>query len=1271
MVKKILKIFLITLGSLIFLLAVMIFLAGTGYLNGFIVRTVSKQAGKSINGELFIGSMGGRIFSHFILRNIILSNGTDTILECESVEVSYSLRKLLHKDLDISLLQVNSASLFVEQEADSSWNFMKIIKESSEEPDTSKGPSDWKVDLENFRLKSLYARISALDTAAIPQSVSSDVHMKGSFYGDTLEANLDSLKIITGHPDFELVNLSGNIKKTGNLISWNNMELKLKNTFANSGGSFDAGTESAGANLVFSPLAFEDLAPFLKGSGIYGHPNISASINGKPAEYNFKINISEGKQNIALSGKLDDYKNAPSYMVEMKVENLDASSWTHDQKMKSDISGKLNINGKGFDMKENDVSIKADLADIKYGGYALYGIVTNVTKNKDHITGSLRSGTFIGQADIDFDLTDIFGNPAYDIRAGYSHVDVSKLPGMDTLRSDLNGDIIIKGKGITPEDLKAKFVLNSYHSEIMDTGIQDFTLNADYDRGSYDFKVPDIETPWFRLGAEGNGNIKKENNVSFSFEHIDLQGLLPLFGMPPVNVSGRINGRLSGSADSLKGTAKIELENILYDTVGIGKLTADVNAVIAGKKYSGSLNLGANDIKYGAYKLKSLDMTAGLSDSNVQTNLSINMNDSLKLNFGGTIEGFDNPLIRIGNLTVDLNGVEWKSINDSAFIKLNKDDVLISGFGMGSGNQQIKADGTLAFRGNEDLSVNVDSLQLESLPLESFLPYKISGNVSSAVLLKGTSERPVIDGKFMANDLSIRNYHIESIRVNMNYDNQLVKASGTVSSGLEEDINLSVDIPFRFSLSDTTKLLKDDPRFSASFSIDSLDLTEASALLPLKTISFSGFAKAHAEAKNTLSDPVITGNVAITKGGFRDKEFGMDYRNIQLNAGIDTNRLNITTFNLSAGKGKLDIRGSISLNPEDSINTNDLSLNLKASDFQAMNSGTAELNLNSAIGISGSFVRPKMKGDIKINSSRINVDYLTGKLSQKKDEPNPPLLIQALKDTVNIVVPEDTTGPGISGSDLYKNLRGELTVDLPGDTWVTGKDMNFELQGTLRVVKSSPELNLFGDMNVKRGFYKIYGRRFDFNKGIITFTGGSEFNPQLDLEIIYRFRDIEKNLRDLKLTITGKLLQPQYAFMLDNEAIEEKDAISYIAFGKSINQLGEGDKQKMSGENIALGAAVTQLSSVLKGVLQEEAGVDVFEFTGGEDWKSGNVTIGKYITNNLFLSYERSFDFDKQRNTPVSEKIMLEYQLLRNLLLKATNQDVNSGFDLIWKKTWK
>jgi autotransporter translocation and assembly factor TamB len=337
-----------------------------------------------------------------------------------------------------------------------------------------------------------------------------------------------------------------------------------------------------------------------------------------------------------------------------------------------------------------------------------------------------------------------------------------------------------------------------------------------------------------------------------------------------------------------------------------------------------------------------------------------------------------------------------------------------------------------------------------------------------------------------------------------------------------------------------------------------------------------------------------------------------------------------------------------------------------------LKSGKAELNFNSDARISGATDKSLFSGNFRINSSKINADYLTSEFSKKKDDPNPPLLVAAMQDTNSVVVSADTSSAkGFSYAELFKDTEGEVIIDIPGNTWITGEDMNFELDGTMRVVMEKSIMNLFGDLNVKRGYYKIYGRSFNFSKGKITFTGGSEINPEVDFEIVYRFRDIDKDLRDLKLAITGRMLQPELAFFLDDEVLEEKDALSYIAFGKSVNQLGEGEREKMSGQSIAMGAAVTQLSSALKGVLQESAGIDVFEVTEGEDWKSGNVTIGKYVTNKLFLGYERSFDFNRETKTANTEKVMLEYQILRNLILKATNQAINSGFDLILRKSWR
>jgi len=207
---------------------------------------------------------------------------------------------------------------------------------------------------------------------------------------------------------------------------------------------------------------------------------------------------------------------------------------------------------------------------------------------------------------------------------------------------------------------------------------------------------------------------------------------------------------------------------------------------------------------------------------------------------------------------------------------------------------------------------------------------------------------------------------------------------------------------------------------------------------------------------------------------------------------------------------------------------------------------------------------------------------------------------------------------------------------------------------------------------VQRGYYKMYGKRFDFESGSLTFTGSDEINPQVDFTIVYSFRDVEKKLRKLTLHITGRALQPEFSFRLDNSTIDEQDALAYILFGRSSNQLSSSQSSSVnSASGVAKNLALGQVSSLLKDALQSTLNLDVLEISGGEDWSSSSVTVGKYITKNLFLSYQRTFALDKKTKIIEPQKITLEYQLLRWLYLQATNQTTNSGFDLIVKKSWK
>jgi translocation and assembly module TamB len=60
------------------------------------------------------------------------------------------------------------------------------------------------------------------------------------------------------------------------------------------------------------------------------------------------------------------------------------------------------------------------------------------------------------------------------------------------------------------------------------------------------------------------------------------------------------------------------------------------------------------------------------------------------------------------------------------------------------------------------------------------------------------------------------------------------------------------------------------------------------------------------------------------------------------------------------------------------------------------------------------------------------------------------------------------------------------------------------------------------------------------------------------------------------------------------------------------------------------------------------------------------VVVGKYITNNLFVSYEQRFGETDEHNMKKYE-VKLEYQLFRFLFFELNNSTIDSGFDVIFK----
>ncbi|MBN1948899.1 MAG: translocation/assembly module TamB, partial [Candidatus Cloacimonetes bacterium] len=432
---------------------------------------------------------------------------------------------------------------------------------------------------------------------------------------------------------------------------------------------------------------------------------------------------------------------------------------------------------------------------------------------------------------------------------------------------------------------------------------------------------------------------------------------------------------------------------------------------------------------------------------------------------------------------------------------------------------------------------------------------------------------------------------------------------------------------------------------------------------------FQGILNTSIKIENTLAEPDLKAEMTIEDGRIKSSRYGLDYRDIEFELLADEHILNLVHLSTSTGKkGVMSMQGQVNyLLSEKDINLEDFRLQFTARDFQAIRNRDIDLLLNADIQLEGDQEKIDLAGDILIKKARIFLESLLSGKSSQQDLPVP-LLVQAIDSTDS----QQANLPETAGrkASLPEKLQGRIRVVFPRNTWILSPELNMELNGQLDLVKSGIDYEIFGEVGVRRGSYSAYGRRFEIRQGNLYFSGGKEINPGLEIRAEYTFRDQRAEKRKLILIITGNVLTPIISFFLEDNPLTEADAISYLIFGKSSDELTSGERSQLgpgSGEGMALNFLARRMTSTLTTALQNHLRLDVVEFNGDSDWRQATIILGKYITNDLYLSYQREFSFGQSREI-IPEQVSLEYELSRHFYLQATHGgEKATGFDLIWK----
>jgi translocation and assembly module TamB len=391
-----------------------------------------------------------------------------------------------------------------------------------------------------------------------------------------------------------------------------------------------------------------------------------------------------------------------------------------------------------------------------------------------------------------------------------------------------------------------------------------------------------------------------------------------------------------------------------------------------------------------------------------------------------------------------------------------------------------------------------------------------------------------------------------------------------------------------------------------------------------------GELELHAQVGGTWQDPDLAGTVHLSGAGAYFPTAGIELREVALTGELAGDELRIVSFSARSGPGQVNGNGSVSLQhwrPAAYRGT------LKGERFEAVHLPELQLLVNPDLTFEGTAERLQVRGEVRLPELTVLGREQRGVVRESPDvvivggaEPAERVLPLALDIQVHVVL-GDHVLVKVAGVDA--RLTGELDLRVAGPETITGR----------------------GQISVAQGTYSTYGAQLKIVRGRLLYSGGPIDQPTFDILALRTVGEVKAGVQ-----VSGTPRTPVVK-LYSEPGMPDTDVLAYIILG---HPLGED-----SGQAGLLTAAAGALlargeSAVLQDRIKRRLGVDVLAVEGSGDVAGSMVTIGKYLSPKLYLSFGQSLFAN-------ASEARLRYSISKKWELESKAGAESSGVDLYYK----
>lgn len=1003
----------------------------------------------------------------------------------------------------------------------------------------------------------------------------------------------------------------------------------------------DARSPSRFFNVDLRPptdLALATIGRFAPAAGLRGRAAGSLSAHGPMSDLAVALDLAtSGGGRIAGEGTFDLASATKRYDFAARVNAFNASAVT-TRGPSTLLTGTLGAQGTGTDPATMHALLRADLVDLRLGGQ---------TFDSTHVLARIDSGLAVvqrGQIRLASARADVAGS--FGLVAGRS----------GTLAFDVRVDSLSQFGGMVPVDSTRYPPRPALRARAMARARADsasFARRTEVERAATGRPLaPPLRVatlPSLRrdsvagsLTARGqiSGNVKLfDARGTVSADHVAFDGTTLARGNAAFTVAGFGSPlaalRLDAQVDSLR------TGGFAFDSGG------------AHVRYTGVRDRGRGTVNVALFQDSTRDYRLA-SAFQLELDRREFRFDTLVLRFDTTRWASTHP----GTVRWSRPGLELDSIN------------LASNTG-----GRLSLDGRIPAEAAADLRLDIERLQIGDIMGLLQDTMQAAGLLSLHAHVQGTRRAPVFAGDFTLAHARYGAQRLFDLRSTFEYANTEL-AAHAVATGDSVPVRLftaDARLPMNLALAGYSGPRLLDRPLSVEAKVDSLPLEALPNPVSATITDVRGLVRGTVRVGGTYDSPQLAGLLALDLGTIKVVYPNVLFEDVHGRLRLRGDSAFVDSLVAHSGGGTVRTEGSIYLA---SLARPSFNLTVDARRAIVLDNDRGRIRANTDLTLKGPYNRVAIGGTARVLDGVIYAPEATNK--RRVTNLEDPIFAQAI-DTSRVA-------PGVlpKPNPLLENLTLDVALRVDRNTWVRNTSGNVEIYTPeeagplhLRMDRRTQTLTLEGVINADRGEYTFAGRTFQLTTGSMTFLGGPEINPLLQLAAQYDVRRPEQEALIIQIHVLGDLQHPR--IVLESNAqppLPESDLISYLAFGHTSGSLMDVSGTSITGGAgralggltaiaqqqlgpLAVGASVDQAVSQLERQAGR-AGLDVFRIHPGEipdefafqNYFSNLVRgtqyeAGKYLTRRFFAGL--SGDFNS------APGLSLEYQ-------------TRGGFS--WRTTW-